>query len=201
MKSDVPKIASVGTPWLRYNPAMRTLLIAAVFALSTFVVPIRADACGPRVAIEFQESDGGDLFKITNKSQEPWLVASLVLSLVDTLGRVVFDTADGGAGTSMHYPFHPLSANVGFIGATPVGDGDKALALRFSDFGPGKTFMFTVDVDAKSANGIDLPMVSDADMEGATGEAEMVKGADKARAKGTFGREGKAVIGEGGLCA
>jgi hypothetical protein len=175
--------------------------LAAAAATLLALSPVLAEACGPRVELEFYESDGGDVFKIHNKSQKPWSVASVVLSLVATRGRVVFDTADGGAGTSMYYPFHPGAGDVGFVGATPVGDGDRALALKFSDFGPGKTFTFTVDVDAKSESGIDLPMVSDADMEGATGEAEMVKGADKLRATGTFGRQGKAVIGEGGLCA
>ncbi len=200
MQSGAQKIASVGARRLGYNPVMRPLLSTAV-ALSVLVMPALANACGPRVEVEFYESDGGDVFRITNKSQEPWSVAGLVLSLQPSRGRVVFDTADGGAGTSMHHPFNAITGNVGFTGASPIQDGDQVVALTFSDFPPGKTFTFVIDTDAKTPEGYDKAMVSDYDMEGATGEAEMVKGADKVRAKGVFGREGKAVIGEGGLCA
>ncbi len=184
--------------------SVTTVMIAALIATgwAFLVCAGTAEACGPRVEIEYYEGDGGDVFNIANKSQEPWSVASVVLSLVGSRGRVVFDTADGGAGTSMHRPFSANAGNVGFIGATPVDDGSRVVALKFSDFSPGKSFSFIVDVDAKSPSGIDLPMVSDGDMEGATGEAEMVKASgDKVRATGAFGREGKAVIGEGGLCA
>ena len=195
------KIGPIPPPALRYNRAMRPAFVAAAISFIALLSPVLAEACGPRVELEFFESDGGDVFRVHNKSQEPWSVASLVISLNGSRGRVVFDTADGGAGTSMHHPFNAISGDVGFVGASHIKDGDQVVTLAFSDFPPGKSFSFVIDTDAKTPEGYDKAMVSEYDIEGAGGEAEMVKGADKVRAKGVFGREGKAVIGEGGLCA
>lgn len=183
--------------------ATRPALGICAAALAALALAAPAAACGPRVEISFYEDSDGDLFEITNKSQENWRVASLVLTLTDSRGRLVFDTADGGPGASMYQPFSADGRHVGFLGASPVNDGDEVLALRFSDFGPGATFTFVVDVDDRL---VDSPFgqatVSDAEIEGASGEARMVKpDGEEARAKGAFGREGKAMLGGGGLCA
>ena len=163
----------------------------------------KAWACGPKVEISFYEDSGGDVFEITNKSREGWSVASLVLSLTGSAGRLVFDTEDGGLGASMHQPFSADGRHVGFTGASPVTDGGEVVALKFSKFIPGQTFTFIVDVDDRlPESGWGQADVSHAEIEGATGEAMMVKpDGERTRAEGAFGGEGKAILGGGGLCA
>ncbi len=189
---------------LRYNHTMkRALLHAAALSIMPFLASATVQACGPRDEIAFYEEDGGDVFEVSNKSQEPWSVTGLLLSLSGSRGRLVFDTADGGIGTSMYRPFSAVPSDVGFAGASPVDDGAEVIALKFSDFGPGKIFRFIIDVDDRLNEGsYGQATVSDAEIEGATAEAEMVRaGSEKIRATGAFGREGRAVIGDGGLCA
>ncbi len=184
------------------------LMLRSIFYIFVlFMVLSRtAQACGPRVEIRFYEDSGGDVFEITNTSQEAWSVASLVLTLTGSAGRLVFDTADGGLGASMHQPFYASGGEVGFIGASPVDDGSEVLALKFSDFAPGKTFTFVVDVDDRLPSdwegGYDQAHVSNAEIVGASGSASMVRNSgDQAQANGAFGAEGEAILGGGGLCA
>lgn len=166
----------------------------------------RAEACGPRVEIRFYEDAGGDVFEIVNKSQEDWSLESLVLTLTGSAGRLVFDTADGGLGASMYQPFAAWNGegegDVGFQGATPVDDGAEVVALTFTKFGPGKTFTFIVDVDDRLEDSFSQATVTDAEIEGASGAASMVKmGGEESRIEGAFLTRGVAVLGGGGLCA
>jgi len=189
---------------MRYHFRMwRTLVLSVLFGLG---FAVRAEACGPRVEIRFYEDAGGDLFEIVNKSQEEWSLASLVLTLTGSAGRLVFDTADGGLGASMHQPFAAWNGDgegdVGYQGATPVDDGSEVVALSFTKFGPGKTFTFVVDVDDRLEDAFGQAMVTDAEIAGASGAARMVKaGGEESRVNGVFLTRGVAVLGGGGLCA
>ena len=181
---------------------MNRMIPAILLSAAAMLGAAPAAACGPRVDINFYEDGGGDVFEITNKSQENWSVKSLVLSLTGSQGRLIFDTDGGGLGASKYQPFYAGANDVGFVGASPVTDGGELLALTFSAFVPGKTFTFYVDVDDRLVeSSYGQAMVTDEEIQGATGEAEMVRpSGESLRATGAFGREGKAIIGGGGLC-
>lgn len=160
-----------------------------------------AAPCGPEVEVWFVETDG-DFFVIKNKSREGWSLVSLIIRLTGSRGRVVFDTAEGGPGASMSHPFQPIESDVGFLGATPVGDGDEQVRLEFSDFAPGREFMFMIDVDDRLENSeYGQAIVSGDEIEGASAEAVLMTGSGaKSKAYGRFGNDARARL-RGGLCA
>ncbi len=176
--------------------------LVAVFVLSTGAP---AYSCGAKVEIQFFDSDG-DIFRITNKSEAPFALVSLLIRLTGSRGRLFFDTAEGGPGASMPEPFAPVvgavESDVGFLGATAVNDGDEQVSLRFSDFRPGREFMFTVDVDDRLENSdFGQAVISGDEIEGAGAEAGLIlKGGRTSKVKGVFGTDGRALL-KGGVCA
>lgn len=157
-------------------------------------------ACGPKVEVQFLESDG-DVFVVANKSEEAWSIVSLVIQLTGSLGYLVFDTADGGEGANMYTPFGAVSGDVGLVAQPDVADGAEALTLRFRDFPPGRTFMFVIDVDDRLENSdFGQAVVSGSEIAGAAARAElMLPSGASSKAKGVFGPDGKAML-TGGLC-
>jgi len=185
---------------------MTDIMNSARYAL--FVVSLvvcfasSARACGPKVEIRFFESSDGDLFEVINRSQEPWLISSITIYLSGSSGGLIFDTASGGSGASMHAPLEIVSGDVGFMGASPVEDGSEIVSLQFSRFLPGMKFLFAVDVDDRLGDSeFGQAVISGPELEGARASAELqMKSGRKARAKGSFGDNGEAKLGDGGLC-
>ena len=177
-------------------------ILAAVFVLSTGTP---AYPCGAKVEIQFFDSDG-DIFQITNKSEAPFALVSLIIRLTGSRGRLFFDTAEGGPGASMPEPFAPVmgagESDVGFLGATVVNDGDEQVTLRFSDFQPGREFMFVIDVDDRLENSdFGQAVISGDEIDGAGAEAVLtMKGGRRSKVKGVFGTDGRALL-KGGVCA
>lgn len=177
-------------------------ILAAVFVLSAGTP---AWACGAKVEIQFFDS-AGDIFQITNKSEAPFALVSLIIRLTGSRGRLFFDTAEGGPGASMPEPFAPVAgtgeSDVGFLGATAVNDGDEQVMLRFSDFRPGREFIFVVDVDDRLENSdFGQAVISGDEIDGAGAEAVLIqKGGRRSKVKGVFGTDGRALL-KGGVCA
>jgi len=129
---------------------IRLLMLAVlVLALAPFGVS-PAGACGAKIEIQFFDSDG-DIFIIQNQSEGSQKLTSLAIRLTGSAGRLIFDTEYGGLGASMSQPFAAVSGadgdGVGFLGAAPIDDGGEVVLLKFSDFLPGREFMFVIDVD------------------------------------------------------
>ena len=173
-------------------------ILAAVFVLSTGTP---AYPCGARVEIQFFDADG-DIFQITNKSEAQFALVSLIIRLTGSRGRLFFDTAEGGPGASMPEPFAAVESDVGFLGATAVNDGDEQVTLRFSNFQPGREFMFVVDVDDRLENSdFGQAVISGDEIDGAGAEAVLtMKGGRRSKVKGVFGTDGRALL-KGGVCA
>ncbi len=176
----------------------------AFVVLATVFIHIGGNAavsCGPAVEVKFIES-AGDIFQITNKSEGPWALVSLVICLTGSQGGLVFDTEDGGPGYSMHQAFEPVAGNVGLLGAEPVGDGAEEMRLLFSDFVAGREFMFIIDVDDRlESSDYGQAVVSGDEIEGASAEAVLtMPGGAKATPKASFGNDGVARL-RGGTCA
>ncbi len=180
--------------------------LLVVFVAGLFLVGGNAAvACGPVVEVRFIESDG-DIFHITNKSDGPWALVSLVIRLAGSRGGLIFDTEDGGPGFSMHQPFEPVTGpgvdKVGLLEAGPVGDGAEEIRLLFSDFLPGREFMFIIDIDDRlESSDYGQGGVSGDEIEGAEAQAVMtLPGGAKATPKASFGNDGVVRL-RGGTCA
>ncbi len=180
---------------------VRRFAFAALVAVLILSAGNAARACGAKVEIQFFDS-AGDIFQITNKSEAPFALVSLIIRLTGSRGRLFFDTAEGGPGASMPEPFAAVESDVGFLGATAVNDGDEQVLLRFSDFRPGRDFMFTVDVDDRLENSdFGQAVISGDEIDGAGAEAVLIlKGGRTSRVKGVFGTDGRALL-KGGVCA
>jgi len=76
----------------------------------------------------------------------------------------------------MHTPFEVIGGEgVGYLGATLVDDGSDAVTLTFSDFLPGRSFDFIVDVDDRLADSdLGQAYVTGREIEGAQVNADMV---------------------------
>jgi len=76
----------------------------------------------------------------------------------------------------MHTPFEVIGGEgVGYLGATLVDDGSDAVTLTFSDFLPGRSFDFIVDVDDHLADSdLGQAYVTGREIEGAQVNADMV---------------------------
>ena len=173
-------------------------ILAAVFVLSTGTP---AYPCGARVEIQFFDADG-DIFQITNKSEAQFALVSLIIRLTGSRGRLFFDTAEGGPGASMPETFAAVESDVGFLGVTAVNDGDEQVTLRFSDFQPGREFMFVIDVDDRLENSdFGQAVISGDEIDGAGAEAVLIlKGGRTSKVNGVFGTDGRALL-KGGVCA
>jgi len=160
-----------------------------------------ARACGPEIEIRFMEASGGDIFIISNVSQEPWALASLSIHLRGSMGHLIFDTEDGGPGYSMPQQFGAVDNEVGLVAEPVVGDGDEEVRLQFRDFGPGKSFMFVIDVDDRlELSDFGQAVISGTEIQGAGGNAVLTQGGDtKSNAEGRFETDGRARL-RGGLC-
>ena len=181
---------------------MRRLGIAGVLAATLIGLTANpARACGPKNEIRFMEASCGDIFIISNISQEPWALESITIHLTGSFGHLVFDTVEGGPGSSMHQPFGAVDNEVWLIAEPHVGDGDEEVRLQFRDFGPGKSFMFVIDVDDRlELSDFGQAVVSGREIQGASGAATLTQGGGtKSQAQGQFNIDGRALL-KGGLC-
>ena len=124
---------------------MRRPLLALAFCLAP--VPALAEACGPRLIVEFREGAPKDRFTLINASDPGWSVASVVLDLGRSNGKLIFDVTDRGAGVSVFQPYEEAGGKATIAGRSSVTDGDSILSLAFSRFVPGDRYVFTIDLD------------------------------------------------------
>jgi hypothetical protein len=181
---------------------MRRLGIAGVLAAVLMgLSPNPARACGAEIEIRFIEASGGDIFIVSNMSQESWAMVELTIRLTGSLGHLWFDTVEGGPGYSMAQPFGAVDNEVGLVAEPDVGDGDVEIRLQFRDFGPGKSFTFVIDVDDRmDLSDFGRAVISGPEIQGATGSATLTQGGGiKSRVQGKFKIDGRALL-KGGLC-
>ena len=181
---------------------MRRLGLAGALTAILIGLTVKpAWACGQEIEIRFMEASGGDIFIISNISQEPWSLESLTIHLAGSIGYLLFDTVDGGPGYSMPQPFGAVDNEVGLVAEPDVGDGDEEVHLQFRDFGPGKSFMFVIDVDDRlELSDFGQAVISGPEIQGAAGSATLTRGGDiKSQIRGQFEIDGRALL-KGGVC-
>jgi hypothetical protein len=95
-------------------------------------------------------------FSITNNSDGGEYVTGFYLNVGDSyLEPMVFDTATGNPpNTTIGVPFTPVGGTATTTGLVPttVADGSPSMLLAFTDFAPGETFSWDIDVDAADGN-------------------------------------------------
>ncbi len=123
--------------------------------------------CVVDIDISFREGAPRDQFVITNDSSADSII-SIGLDLTASAGGLVFDTAEGGAGVEAFQPFRRESGDAGLAAMPLVADGSTALALQFMKFGPGKSYIFSIDVDDRlTQSDMGQIRVSDQEIDGA----------------------------------
>ncbi len=122
------------------------------FTVTLVALPVAAHAdslyMNASVDASFQElgyAGGGDVFTITNTSQENANITQLVIDTSSSLAGVYFNPS--GAFSSPYDVDSTVAAETGFAGFTNTSDNASQLVLQFTDFNPGETFTFEVDVD------------------------------------------------------
>ncbi|MEZ4701687.1 MAG: malectin domain-containing carbohydrate-binding protein [Rhodothermales bacterium] len=212
----------------------------ATFPATWDRITIVYDASGAAADVKIQppndineSTNSGGSIKITNTSTSGQKIESVTFDLTTSmLPDVVFDP-DGTAGDQTGKGFTPSQgeAATGLTGHTLSGfhntvdedDGFDVLSMAFTDFEPGETFTFSIDVDPTSIKGTSAPgpgeagSISGLEITGATvtvtfddgstyvSEAfripESLSGSQSIIAGGTLARPTIDVVGQSGLKA
>jgi hypothetical protein len=119
------------------------VLIPAARAATISATVSYEEVGGPKD--ESQGSPIGDLFTITNDSD----VGEIAAVFISLSAGLLFDTdyLTDTAGTAPAFPFTAIGVDPILVSGSVVPDGSDALALTFQNFGPGKSFVFQIDVD------------------------------------------------------
>jgi glucose/arabinose dehydrogenase len=139
-----------------------------------YLFPLGQEDSGARAAVvidpggSFAESSTflPGSFQLTNESTRGQLIERIRIDLSTALfPDLVFD-AFGTAGDSVAKPFTPDSSpdEVGLTGHVlhfPRDGGFDAIDVRFNAFAPGKTFLFSIDIDPTSVKGATPPGPND----------------------------------------
>jgi hypothetical protein len=109
--------------------------------------------CGPRILVEYTDDDP-DYFIVKNRSPQGWFLVKLGIDLRPTVGNLVFDPDEGGAGVGGAAEFYAASTpSIRVTGSVPAQDGGKSLALSFEGFDAGLDYSFTIDLDSLGRDG------------------------------------------------
>lgn len=158
-----------------------------------------AYACTPDATVTFREGAPTDRFIISNDNASSWTLVSMAIVLRGSIGRLIFDTEEGGDGSSVFQPFRSGGGTVTAEGVIGADDGSEELAIAFQNFGPGHTYMFTIDLDDRlemSQSG--QTIITGAEIAGATIEAEFVDTSGmRFRSSGMFREDAVAILTHG----
>lgn len=153
-------------------------------------------ACDVRASATFLEGAPRDRLVVKNLSAGDWTLARADWLLAGSQGRVLFDVTGSGAGVQVFQPFRVEKSQDLLARQPDVKDGDQVLSLEFNGFGPGRDFIFSIDVDDQLQ--ASETIVDGTEMQG----AEMVFGfvgpdGRTARLRGTFEVSSDAIVASG----
>jgi len=103
--------------------------------------------CTAAIQGRFIEGAPKDRFVFSNHSGGNWSINKITLDLTESIGDLIFDTADGGTGVEVFQPFQADEQTVALTNVQLPGDGGQTMVLEFADFIPGSNFNFTIDLD------------------------------------------------------
>ncbi len=126
----------------------------AISIICLAAAPAVADdsICGFSLESRFIESAPRDSFVFSNQSRKAWNIVTIQIDMSQSVGKLIFDTVDGGDGVEVFQPFQ-VSESRGESGEATLGempipsDGDQNIVLNISHFPQESSFSFTIDVD------------------------------------------------------
>ena len=140
--------------------------------------------------VRFIESAPKDSFVIQNQSECNLNDFTLTIDLQDSIGKLIFDTTESGAGVEVFQPFEIVSGDIELVTKTDdtetddtqtnatetnvtetnnVNDGDTALTLRINQLASMERAAFTIDLDDTLVNSeLGMIRVTGSEIENAT---------------------------------
>lgn len=157
-------------------------------AAAVFALPLTAATGQADLHVRFIEGAPKDRFEITNQSACAISGSTLTLDLAPSLGALIFDVTDSGAGVEVFQPFEIVAGRDALAAVPSILDGQNSVDLPISTLSSGASIAFTIDVDdTLSAREI---TVTGSEISGATVKLISSDGPQTAR----FGSDAKAQV-------
>lgn len=159
-----------------------------------------AIACDPVLTIAYVDSAPYDTLRLVNASAGAWALIETRIDFAESAGRLVLDTAVGGAGAGSWRPFERVGGAPArsVLGAV---DGSQQLSIAFDGVAAGASATFGIDLDDTLPPGSAPTRVSFSEIEGATATARFIgPGGFDITIGGSFGPDGSARL-EPGACS
>lgn len=143
---------------------MKTAALAALLGSIALGRIANAD-----VVASFEDGAPKDRFAIRYEGACDAGPLDIVIDLSTSVGRLIFDATEKGAGVEVFQPFELTAGADRVIEASPVRDGDQRITLTVSGLSDGDLVAFTIDVDDQLAQSpLGQIRVTGAEIEGAT---------------------------------
>ena len=99
------------------------------------------------IEISFKDGAPKDEFVIKNTSTCDVKDISMTIDLLQSTGRLIFDTSESGKGVEVFQLFEVTRGQIALKTATKVNDGDTQLSLDIKAIAANDFASFTIDVD------------------------------------------------------
>mgnify|MGYP000847393831 CR=1 FL=1 len=140
---------------------MKTLPLVASLAL---LLPLSTSAVA-NIEVKFVESAPKDWFEIHNVGNCELTELMVTIDLTQSVGQLIFDTTETGAGVQVYQPFEVKQGSVSLVSSDRVADGDQQLSVRIPSLASGASASFTIDVDDTIPSGeLGATMIAGAEM-------------------------------------
>lgn len=140
-----------------------------------FALAATLPVCGPALDVAYSEGAPRDRMVLVNRSTEDWAVSRVEIDLGGSAGRLIFDTAAGGPGSSVHQPWRAEAGDARLADLPLVADGARGITLSFEQFATGGRFVFSLDLDdTADPSGFVGTTIAGAEIAGATVRATFV---------------------------
>ena len=167
---------------------MKTLL---PIALLTLLLPLSTGVVA-NIEVKFVESAPKDWFEIKNVGNCELNELMVTIDLTQSVGQLIFDTTETGAGVQVFQPFEVKQGNISLVSSDRVADGDQQLSVSIPSLASGSSASFTIDVDDTVPSGaLGLTMIAGSEMEQSK---VTVTSSTNTSASGIFDGNNKAVV-------
>ncbi len=163
----------------RLPKCISCLILACIFVVTS------VSLAQATLNVRFIESAPKDRFVIQNQSECNLNDFTLTIDLQDSIGKLIFDTTESGAGVEVFQPFEIVSGDIELVTKTDdtqtnvtetnvtetnnVNDGDTALTLRINQLASMERAAFTIDLDDTLVNSeLGMIRVTGSEIENAT---------------------------------
>ena len=167
--------------------------VTSIMCLASAPANANDSICGFNLESRFIESAPRDSFVFSNQSNKAWNIVTIQIDMDQSVGKLIFDTIDGGDGVEVYQPFrvsesHGASGGAKLRSMPTPSDGDQNIVLNFSHFPQESSFSFTIDVDDQlTESELGQIRVSDGEIAGSVLSVTIdVPGAENVTLKGIY---------------